>query len=211
MAASGTSPSSGDAPPPPPNKGIVTNIYRRTLPPGVSVNEAYDEWLKYTWIEGGGLALGPPPIIRERGNTLTGEGLLREIPPIGIQEKILTADRPSAVTYRVMNPGWTTFQVHWHQGSVRWTEGATDADGILVEWSVSVVPWFGFGWWVSLMVRAGLRVDLGCLYNNAGVIKEFLAYSSFTKVTFFSSTNPLFTRRPKSSYNAHCLPTTSRT
>jgi len=158
MAPSGTSPSSGDAPPPP-NKGIVTNIYRRTLPPGVSINEAYDEWLKYTWIEGGGLALGPPPIIREQGNPVTGEGLLREIPPIGIQEKILTADRPSAVTYRVMNPGWTTFQVHWHRGSVKWTEGATDADDILVEWSVSVVPWFGFGWWVSLMVRAGLRVD----------------------------------------------------
>jgi hypothetical protein len=158
MTAEGTSTSSGD-PPPPPDKGIVTRSYSGTLPPGVSMNEAYDEWLQYTWIEGGGLSLGPPPIIRELGDTVTGEGLLREIPPIGMQEKILTADRPSAVTYRVMNPGWTTFQVYWHLGSVKWTKDAMDAESIQVEWTVSVVPWFGFGWWVSLMVRAGLRMD----------------------------------------------------
>lgn len=150
--------SSGD-PPPPPDKGVVTRIYQGTLPPGMSMNEAYDEWLQYTWIDGGGLSLGPPPIIRERGDLVTGKGLLREIPLVGIQENILTADRPSALTYRVMNPGLTTFQVYWHLGSVKWTKGATDADGVQVEWAISVVPWFGFGWWVSLMVRTGLWME----------------------------------------------------
>lgn len=157
MAASTSS--GGDAALPPPDKRIVTKVYRRTLPPGISLNKAYDEWLQYTWIDGGGLSVGKPPIIRERGDLVTGQGLLREIPPIGIQEKILAAERPSAVTYRVVNPGWTTYQVHWHKGSVKWTKGATDAEGIVVEWSISVVPWFGFGWWVSLMVRAGLMME----------------------------------------------------
>lgn len=142
---------------PPPTENIVTKIYHRTLPPGVTMTEAYDEWLQFTWIDGGGLSLGKPPIIRERGDAVTGEGLLREIPPIGIQEKIVAVNRPSDVTYRVINPGWTTYQVHWHQGSVKWTEGDT---GILVEWSISVVPWLGFGWWVTLMVSVRQGVIL---------------------------------------------------
>ncbi len=152
MATTSTNP---NLPPPPAGKRIMTKVYRGTLPPGVSLNDAYDQWLQYVWIEGGGLSITKPPIVLEQAtDPASGQGLLREIPPTGIQEKIVAADRTAGVVkYKVMNPGAKTYQVYWHEGTVQWTKGATPQDGLGVEWTVAIVPWFGWGWFVGLMAK----------------------------------------------------------
>lgn len=141
-----------DYPTPPADKKVTTKVYSRTLPAGFSLEESYDEWLKFTWIGGGNLSLAKAPIVREPGDAVTGLGLVREIPPIGIQEKIVGAERPKEVYYTVTNPSALTFQCIYHLGKVEWKQEEGEEKGeIKVEWTISVVPWFGFGWWVALM------------------------------------------------------------
>lgn len=84
----------------------------------------------------------------QTGDLQSGDGLLRRIPPIGIEEKIVAASYPKLVEYKVMNPGWTTFQVHDHKGEVRFEEVEGEGEGgkrVRISWLLSIRPWFGFG------------------------------------------------------------------
>lgn len=84
------------------NEKRVERTYTKLLPPHVtSAAEAYDAWLQYAWIEGADLPLAKAPIILERGDPQSGNGLLRRIPPIGIEEKIVDAAYPARVEYKV--------------------------------------------------------------------------------------------------------------
>lgn len=94
------------------NEKRVERTYTKLLPPHVtSASQAYDAWLQYAWIGGADLPLAKAPIIVERGDLQSGNGLLRRIPPIGIEEKITSANYPNSLEYKVVNPGWTTYQV----------------------------------------------------------------------------------------------------
>lgn len=89
------------------NEKRIERTYTKLLPPHVtSAAEAYDAWLQYAWIAGADLPLAKAPIIVERGDLQSGSGLLRRIPPIGIEEKIVDASYPARVEYKVIKLSW---------------------------------------------------------------------------------------------------------
>ena len=89
------------------NEKRVERTYTKLLPPHVTTAaEAYDAWLQYAWIGGADLPLAKAPVILERGDLQSGNGLLRRIPPIGIEEKIVDASYPARVEYKVNLMNW---------------------------------------------------------------------------------------------------------
>lgn len=83
---------------------------------------------------------------------MTGVGCLRTVPPIGLQEKVVAAERPGRATYRVMNPGLLTYQVSFHEGVVSFRE-QDGGGGVKVDWDISVVPLWGCGLLVRLITN----------------------------------------------------------
>ena len=118
-----------------------------------------------------GLFLVPPPIVWNRGDEETGQGLvLIRIPPVGLQEGIVDVKLHQWIRYQVLNPGWWTWPVQEHQGTIVFQEqAATDESpepfsrGCVMEWKVEFTPlsvlfanelWGEFLQWVMRQIVA---------------------------------------------------------
>jgi uncharacterized protein YndB with AHSA1/START domain len=116
-------------------------------------------FLAELWIAGAGF--GPRPVIEEAGDA-HGRGCTRRIGgPRGVRERIVATEHPQRLTYRVVNPSWTTFPVDDHLGTVAFA--ATDDGGTEVRWSVEVVPKRGAGPFVMAATRFVIRRYLDAL------------------------------------------------
>jgi hypothetical protein len=87
-----------------------------------------------------GAGFGPPVRLLNNGDSLSGEGLLREIPPIGLREKITKAERANFLTYNVENPSAFTFPVEWHQGQFSFSDSNSGDGSSDLLWDIDFVP-----------------------------------------------------------------------
>ena len=116
--------------------------------------EARAKCLDFIFAKGGGLPL-PPPI--PFGNTLSeGNGAARQrllrIPPFIVESIVDTQTSSDGLmaefTYRLNDPGWTTFPflLHTHLGRVRFTKdpnesSSSPAGGLVIDWEVEIRPY----------------------------------------------------------------------
>lgn len=129
-----------------------TLAWRRRVatPPDVTWEAFFSE----LWVDGAGF--GPRPVIEEPGDAQWA-GSTRRIGAgaRAVRERIVAAERPRRLEYRVTNPSWRTFPVERHVGTVAF--GATADGGTEVRWRVELVPKRGAG----LVVMAATRFVIG--------------------------------------------------
>lgn len=125
---------------------MLTWRLRVATPPDVTWTRFFLE----LWI--GGARFGPRPIMEELGDAY-GTGSTRRIGvrERGVRERIVAAEHPSRLEYRVMNPSWTTFPVDHHVGTIAFAE--TEDGGTEVRWRVELVPKRGAGPVVMVATR----------------------------------------------------------
>ncbi len=128
----------------------LTWLRRVDTPPEVTWEAFFTE----LWV--GGAGYGPRPTIEESGDA-QGAGSTRRIGvgARGVRERIVAAERPQRLEYRVVNPSWRTFPVEHHVGTVAFA--ATEDGGTEVRWRVELVPKRGAG----LAVWAATRFVIG--------------------------------------------------
>jgi hypothetical protein len=140
---------------------LVSINHREVMPLGVTPRQALEGWYRYCWRgEGGGLAtLGVPPVLFRNGQQ-------RWIIPALLEEEIVSSDYDAAeVVYRVNNPNLFTYPVHYHQGTVRFSQ-ASPATPTQLLWNVQVRPYrtfLGYGvqfWTKSNMVLSSRNLKL---------------------------------------------------
>ena len=110
--------------------------------------------LDFVFAKGGGLTL-PPPIpfgdVLSEGNGAARQKLLR-IPPFIVESIVDTQTSSDGLlaefTYRLNDPGWTTFPflLHTHLGRVRFTKdpnesSSSPAGGLVIDWEVEIRPY----------------------------------------------------------------------
>ena len=107
-------------------------------------------FLSALWIAGAGF--GPLPVIEASGDA-HGTGCTRRIGvgARGVRERVVAAEHPNRLEYRVMNPSWRTFPVEHHVGTVVFV--ATEGGGTEVRWRVELVPKRGAGLAVTVATR----------------------------------------------------------
>ena len=136
---SASEPGSADA------RRLRTLTWRRRLatPPDITWSCFFTE----LWV--GGAGFGPRPVIVELGDAHW-SGCTRRIGPgaRGVLERIVAAEHPHRLEYRVMNPSWRTFPVDHHVGTVAFE--ATEDGGTEVRWRVELVPKRGAGIMVAV-------------------------------------------------------------
>lgn len=109
-----------------------------------SVEELWTKWLDYAWIQNAGLKMRIK--IEDKGDKY-GKGCTRFVPFYknwGIREGITSVDYPKKLYYKVMNPGWTTFPVNVHKGTVRFisnnNKNNDDKNHSYIKWAVEFTP-----------------------------------------------------------------------
>ena len=106
---------------------------------GVTPAAAARAWRRFVWAEGGGLP-APPPIVLGGG----GRDILR-VPPFLRESIVSVAEGEGGVgdeceiRYKVVNPGLLTYQVHTHEGRVRFVP-VPGGDGVEMRWEVKIRP-----------------------------------------------------------------------
>lgn len=136
------------------------NVFKRhwTVVVPVSIDVAYDTWVEYVWIRGAGLPI-PSPIIVSQGGS-DGLGLERMMAPPFLRERIVETSKPFGLRYKVMNPGYFTYQVKDHEGAVRFS--AQGESSTMVTWEVRGDPLAGCSWMVLRMTEL---VISSCIEN----------------------------------------------
>ena len=135
------------------DRPMITFTFQCIIPlQNLSIQEIYDECIDFNWRRGGGLWFVPPPIIIERGDGVTGEGMERMILPVLLRERIILGSRPThahdhaqgniaRIIYKVMNPSiWTFYPVKYHQGEILFEE--LQEGTCQLKWIVRVCPMF---------------------------------------------------------------------
>lgn len=115
--------------------------YDRKLP-SLTASEAYRRLLKGWRVDNLGLPLIPHPKIIEFGDPETGVGFIleRDPPPGGLREGIVDGKcdgETCEMVYKVLNPGWTTFPLEAHRGTVTFHN---DTEGCSMQWKVEWTP-----------------------------------------------------------------------
>jgi len=140
--------------------------------PSPSPQTALDAWLECVWARGEGLPLPPPLHLERRAD---GRVIERMVLPPGLREKVVsmqeapeenaagagggdTRSGAACLDYRVLNPGWLTYPVHAHRGTVRFRRDA-EADALEMRWIVAVRPYRGCG----PLVKAFTSLIIGAL------------------------------------------------
>jgi hypothetical protein len=101
-----------------------------------SRSEVYEAVVNYLFRQGGGF--GPPPRIIEAGEVKSGRGLLREVAPIGLRERILEAKQGEEFTYTVENPSPFMYPTDYHLGTFSFSEGRDGATTLT--WTIDYLP-----------------------------------------------------------------------
>ena len=125
-----------------------------------SVVEAFDQWISVVWIGGGSLGR---PVIKDRGNLVTGEGCIRVVGG-GVTEKILVSEIPSKIIYTVCAG---PFPVQYHRGYVRFQP--TSPAETEIAWECDFTPSFvgrvlGVG--LDAIIRFSFRRMLSALVSH---------------------------------------------
>ena len=105
----------------------------------IAANKVYDSSVQHLFRDGAGLGA---PTILNAGDTVTGVGLKRQLPFVGLIETIIDGNidgnGQSFFTYTVENPTIFTYPVSWHRGYFEFDElgdGST-----MLNWQVDFVP-----------------------------------------------------------------------
>lgn len=129
-----------------------TLTWRRRV--ATSPDTTWSHFLTELWL--GGAGFGPRPVVEEPGDDdWVGSTRRIGVGARGVRERIVAAERPDWLEYRVINPSWRTFPVEHHVGTVAFA--ATEDGGTEVRWRVELVPKRGAG----LMVLVATRFVIG--------------------------------------------------
>ena len=109
----------------------------------VSADQAMEDWIAFCWNRGGGLPTPLPPL---RFNENKDRWI---IPPFLHEQLISTAIERNTqglpvsamLQYRVVNPGWFTYQVFSHRGTVTFQQYDDESDSIRMEWGIQIRPY----------------------------------------------------------------------
>mmetsp|Transcript_33391 Transcript_33391/g.34022 ORF Transcript_33391/g.34022 Transcript_33391/m.34022 type:complete len:188 (-) Transcript_33391:94-657(-) len=112
-------------------------------------SSTYDATIQHLWRENAGLGL---PIILDSGDKKTGNGLRREVRPIGLRERITSASYPDRFEYTIENPSLLIYPVTYHKGYFYFEEmksvpseresksNLNSGSGCRLVWDVEYVP-----------------------------------------------------------------------
>jgi hypothetical protein len=105
----------------------------------------------------GGAGFGPTPTIVDPGDE-HGVGCLRMIAVPGahpLRELIEEGTFPRRLTYRVLDPGWPSYPVRWHRGTI--TFDPRPNNGTCVTWTVTFDPLVVGRWPATWLTQAVMR------------------------------------------------------
>eukprot|EP01041_Mallomonas_annulata_P010095 gene10095-21032_t len=106
--------------------------------PNVRRDTVYDASLSYLFRDGGGL--GKPEILIT-GDPVTGNGCLRKLAVIGLEEKIVFADRPKGFEYTITNPSMLAYPASYNHFRLSFEDGNIEnGKGVVVKWEVFFTP-----------------------------------------------------------------------
>ncbi len=111
-------------------------VYSQTV--NGSPQEVWSRFIDFVWKRGAGLK---PSIKLEKNGQTNGVGCTRCIPLFKntvIREKIITADYPCRLYYRVENPSWMTFPVIFHIGWIDFISLGSDSTKVV--WTIELIP-----------------------------------------------------------------------
>lgn len=132
--------------------------------PSFSSSKVYSSCIEYLFREGAGLG---QPLILDAGNKITGVGLRRQLPVVGLIETILDGNGNDSFSYTVENPTLFTYPVTWHRGKFTFekcADGNTD-----LHWQVDFVPIKFCGPLAVSFTKLILGIYLNALSKHLGV------------------------------------------
>lgn len=126
---------------------------------------AWEAFVRLAW--DGGAGFGPKPVVVDGGDR-HGIGRRRHIPIPGrrpLVEQIDEGAHPHWLSYRVVDPGWPTFPVQWHRGTIAFD--ATNDGATTLTWTVEFVPLPRGRWIAVTLTRLVMRRYARCLIDAA--------------------------------------------